>query len=206
MLICFGPTPGDSERGGRARVILLHGSERPPTSRPERVPSANSAPGCEPCGLAADLGAGKYPDGQAEPDPAGRHGLDNSHLHVFSIGDKRIGMCFDDYPEGEIDEKDMTVLQALREERRFVFEYDFGDSWEHDVVIEDLTWSYYGLKFAVCLDGENACPPDDVGGTYGYTEFLEAVTDPEPRSTTGWSNGPTGPSTRPNSTWPTPMP
>jgi len=75
-------------------------------------------------------------------------GWNNSHLHAFEIGDKRIVMCFDDYPEGEIDEKDVTVLQALREERRFVFEYDFGDSWEHEVVIEDLTWSYFGLKFA----------------------------------------------------------
>ena len=88
-------------------------------------------------------------------------------------------MCFDDYPEGEIDEKDVTVLQALREERRFVFEYDFGDGWEHDVVVEELTWSYFGLKFGVCLDGQNACPPDDVGGTCGYAEFLEAMTDPE---------------------------
>jgi hypothetical protein len=109
----------------------------------------------------------------------GAMGWNNSHLHAFRIGEWRIGMCFDDYPEGEIDEKDVTVLQALREERRFVYEYDFGDGWEHDVVIEDLTWSYFGLKFAVCLEGENACPPDDVGGTWGYTEFLEAVSDPD---------------------------
>ena len=123
-------------------------------------------------------------------------GWNNSHLHAFLIGDKRIGMCFDDYPEGEIDEKGVTVLQALREERRFVFEYDFGDSWEHDVVVEDLTWSYFGLKFAVCLDGENACPPDDVGGTYGYTEFLEAVTDPEHEEhdrMLEWADGPFDP-------------
>ena len=106
-------------------------------------------------------------------------GWNNSHLHAFLIGDERIGMCFDDYPEGEIDEKGVTVLQALREERNFVFEYDFGDSWEHDVVIEDLTWSSFGLKFGVCLDGENACPPDNVGGAWGYTEFLKAVADPE---------------------------
>ncbi len=84
----------------------------------------------------------------------------------------------DEYPEGEIDEKGVTVLQALRDERRFVFENDFGDSWEHDVVIEELTWSSFALKFAVCLDGENACPPDDVGGTGGYVEFLEAISDP----------------------------
>jgi Plasmid pRiA4b ORF-3-like protein len=104
-------------------------------------------------------------------------GWNNSHMHAFLIGDQRIGMCFDDYPEDEIDEKSVTVLQALGEERQFVFEYDFGDSWEHDVVIEALTWSYVGLKFAVCIDGENACPPDDVGGTGGYIEFLKAIGD-----------------------------
>ena len=123
-------------------------------------------------------------------------GWNNSHLHAFEIGDKRIGMCFDEYPEGEIDEKSVTVLQALRDERRFVFEYDFGDSWEHEVIIEELTWSYFGLKFAVCLDGENACPPDDVGGTGGYVEFLEAISDPDHEDhqhMLEWADGPFDP-------------
>jgi hypothetical protein len=105
-------------------------------------------------------------------------GWTNSHLHAFRVGDKRFGMNFDEYPDGEIDEKAVTVLQALRDERRFTYDYDFGDGWEHEVVIEELTWSYFGLKFAVCLDGQQACPPEDVGGTGGYVEFLEAISDP----------------------------
>jgi hypothetical protein len=106
-------------------------------------------------------------------------GWENSHLHAFEVGGKRFGMNFDEYPEGEIDEKGVTVLQALRDERRFDFEYDFGDGWKHEVVVEELTWSYYGLKFAVCVDGQNACPPEDVGGVPGYAYFLDAITDPE---------------------------
>jgi hypothetical protein len=106
-------------------------------------------------------------------------GWTNSHLHAFEVGDRRYGMCFDEYPEGEIDEKTVTVLQALRDDRRFTYEYDFGDSWEHDVVIEGLSWSYLGLKFGVCIDGQNACPPEDVGGASGYEEFLVAIADPE---------------------------
>ena len=47
------------------------------------------------------------------------------------------------------------------------------------MVIEELTWSSHGLKFAVCLDGQNACPPEDVGGTHGYADFLEAIADPD---------------------------
>lgn len=104
-------------------------------------------------------------------------GWSNSHLHAFEVGNKRYGMNYDDFPEGEIDEKSVTVLQVLRDERRFTFEYDFGDSWEHEVVIEELTRPPIGLRFAVCIDGANACPPDDVGGTGGYGEFLEAIGD-----------------------------
>ncbi len=64
------------------------------------------------------------------------------------------------------------------------------------MVVEDLTWSYFGLKFGVCLDGENACPPDDVGGTHRYTAFLNAVTDPEHEDHDGmleWVGGPFDP-------------
>ena len=106
------------------------------------------------------------------------------------------GMNFDEYPEGEIDEKSVTVLQSLRDERRFTFDYDFGDSWEHDVVIEELTWSYFGLKYAVCIDGANACPPEDVGGVYGYVNFLEAINDPDHEEFddyTAWIDGPFDP-------------
>jgi Plasmid pRiA4b ORF-3-like protein len=105
-------------------------------------------------------------------------GWTNSHVHAFRVGEKRYGMNFDEYPDGEIDEKTVTVLQALRDERRFTYDYDFGDGWEHEVVIEELSWSYFGLKFAVCIDGQNACPPEDIGGTGGYVEFLEAISDP----------------------------
>jgi Plasmid pRiA4b ORF-3-like protein len=105
-------------------------------------------------------------------------GWNSSHLHAFEVNGKHYGMHFDDWPDEEIDEKTVTVLQALRDERRFRFDYDFGDNWQHDVTIESLTWSYFGLKYAVVLDGDRACPPDDVGGVPGYAEFVEAMGDP----------------------------
>ena len=108
-------------------------------------------------------------------------GWSNSHLHAFTVGDARYGMNYDDFPKGEIDEKRVKVFQALRDERHFTFAYDFGDGWEHEVVIEELKWSDLGLKFAVCLDGTKACPPDDVGGPSGYREFLAAISDPTHR-------------------------
>ena len=106
-------------------------------------------------------------------------GWTNSHLHSFTIGDDRYGMQFDEYPEGEIDEKQVTVLRAVGEHRRFSYEYDFGDSWEHEVIVEEFVRTPLGLKHAVCLDGQNACPPEDCGGTGGYAELLEVLADPE---------------------------
>lgn len=105
-------------------------------------------------------------------------GWTNSHLHSFTIGGDRYGMHFDDYPEDEIDEKKVTVLRAIGEHRSFSYEYDFGDSWDHEVVVEDFVRIPQGLRHAVCLDGQNACPPEDCGGAGGYAELLEVLADP----------------------------
>ncbi len=105
-------------------------------------------------------------------------GWTDSHLHSFRIGDALYGTQFDDYPPEELDEKSVTVVAALREQRRFLYEYDFGDSWEHEVVVEAIAEATLGLKFAVCLDGQNACPPEDCGGVGGYSMMLEALADP----------------------------
>lgn len=105
-------------------------------------------------------------------------GWTNSHLHAFTIGDDRYGMQFDEHPEGEINERDVTVIRAIGPHERFVYEYDFGDSWDHEVVVEGRTSLRYGLKHAVCLDGEHACPPEDCGGVYGYVQLLIALADP----------------------------
>jgi hypothetical protein len=56
--------------------------------------------------------------------------------------------------------------------------HDFGDSWTHGVVVEDFSFVSRTLKFGVCLNGEGACPPEDVGGIGGYQQFLEALADP----------------------------
>lgn len=105
-------------------------------------------------------------------------GWTDSHLHSFEIGGQLYGMHFDDYSEDEIDEKKVTVLRAIGEHRRFSYEYDFGDSWGHEVVVEEATRSPRGLKYAVCIDGQNACPPEDCGGVGGYSELLEVLADP----------------------------
>ncbi len=106
-------------------------------------------------------------------------GWTNSHLHQFTIDGATYGMHFEDWPDDELDEKDYTVSFALRGGvRRFSYEYDFGDSWSHEVVVEQTSFPQLSLKFGVCIDGQNACPPEDVGGVHGYGGFLEALADP----------------------------
>ncbi len=123
-------------------------------------------------------------------------GWTDSHLHSFRIGESLYGMQFDDYPDEEIDEKTVTVFQAVRDHRRFTYEYDFGDSWEHSVVVEEMLKAPNGLKYAVCIDGQNACPPEDCGGTHGYSLMLEALADPtheEHRDFARWLGAPFDP-------------
>jgi hypothetical protein len=119
-------------------------------------------------------------------------GWTDSHLHSFTIGGQLYGMHFDDWPEEEIDETTVKLLHAVGDQRRFTYEYDFGDSWTHEVVVERTTTVPFALKFAVCLDGQNACPPEDVGGSYGYDEFRQAIADAtheEHESWLTWAGG-----------------
>ena len=60
----------------------------------------------------------------------------------------------------------------------FTIDDDFGDGWDHTVIVEDRSTLTYGLKHAVCLDGANACPPEDCGGAGGYEELRLALADP----------------------------
>jgi hypothetical protein len=106
-------------------------------------------------------------------------GWSNAHLHQLRAGDAVYAMLDEDSDEDDLDEEEFTTAQALAGQRRALYEYDFGDGWVHEIVVEDASRVPTALKFAVCLDGQNACPPEDVGGPAGYAEFLSAVTDPE---------------------------
>ena len=109
-------------------------------------------------------------------------GWTNSHLHAFTIDDDRYGMKLgDDFLDEDLDlldEKAITVIRALATRPQIAYEYDFGDGWDHAVVVEERQTLRHGLKHAVCLDGANACPPEDCGGAGGYEELLLVLADP----------------------------
>lgn len=65
------------------------------------------------------------------------------------------------------------------EGEKFDYVYDFGDSWEHTILIEKILAPDPKQKLPVCIAGKRACPPEDVGGVWGYEDFLRAIKDPK---------------------------
>lgn len=62
---------------------------------------------------------------------------------------------------------------------KFTYIYDFGDDWRHEVLIEKTLPPGGGVRYPVCLKGENACPPEDCGGIWGYDDVLQAIQNPD---------------------------
>lgn len=107
-------------------------------------------------------------------------GWAGGHLHEFVIGHDHYGEPdpdFDTPPRVQRDNR-FTLAAALGPRKWFLYFYDFGDGWEHRVTVEQVLPADPGVKLPQCLDGANACPPEDVGGPPGYAEFLETIRDP----------------------------
>ncbi|MDX6526907.1 MAG: hypothetical protein QOI43_2418 [Gaiellales bacterium] len=117
----------------------------------------------------------------------------NSHLYEFEIGGVRYGTDdgegFGPPPKSER----RTRLGAVTEAgTTFTYLYDFGDNWQHSVVVEKIIAAAPGATYPACIAGRRACPPEDCGGVWGYAEFLAAVSDPahpEHDSMLEWAGG-----------------
>ncbi len=106
-------------------------------------------------------------------------GWTNSHLHEFEHGRERYGVPDEEFPSDINDEIDYRLEQVLQKEKdKLQYTYDFGDGWEHEVVLEKILPFESDTRLPVCLKGSRACPPEDVGGIPGYEMFLEIVADP----------------------------
>jgi hypothetical protein len=108
-------------------------------------------------------------------------GWDDYHLHQFIIFGDYYGEPDPDFDFIEMkDQRKYKLSDFLAETGvQFVYEYDFGDSWEHILLLEKILSAEIDVQYPVCLKGKRACPPEDVGGIWGYEEFLEAIADPE---------------------------
>jgi hypothetical protein len=110
-------------------------------------------------------------------------GWTNSHLYRFQIGTREYAEPDPDNQFNELDFKNSrrTKLGQLvtKKGSTFLYEYDFGDGWLHELVVEDILEHKPGIRYPACLAGERACPPEDCGGIDGYQELLEIMTDPD---------------------------
>lgn len=121
-------------------------------------------------------------------------GWTNSHLHQFLFGDQ---VCSD--PSSGLEDNDPSVLDENKvilsdavphPKDEMTYEYDFGDSWNHQIIVEKiLRADAAASKLALCVGGSRACPPDDCGGVSGYADMLEIIKSPkhpEYESTREW--------------------
>ena len=107
-------------------------------------------------------------------------GWTNSHLHQFESHGVHYRISGREFGVECVSENRMALCEVLcRPKDRLVYEYDFGDCWIHDVVLEAVLPPGKGGCYPVIEAGKRACPPEDVGGDYGYLNFLEAIADPK---------------------------
>jgi hypothetical protein len=104
-------------------------------------------------------------------------GWDGGHLHAFTIGEERYG--------------DPTIIDYVRDERhltldalvtsgitRFAYKYDFGDDWDHEILIEKMPAAHATTPAPACIGGKRHGPPEDCGGPWGYADLLDILADP----------------------------
>lgn len=120
-------------------------------------------------------------------------GWTDSHLHVFEIGAGRkrpirieSPYALDDlFEEAKYFTPNTSLARFFAEEKdSAVYEYDFGDCWRHEVLLEDIMLRKAGVKYPACLAGELACPPEDCGGTGGYGDCVRMA-----QGKTGYEEG-----------------
>jgi hypothetical protein len=114
-------------------------------------------------------------------------GWTNSHLHQFITGTRADCMYYGE-PEPDVPPMFRKVLNEKRyvladlapvAKQKLIYEYDFGDGWEHEIVVEKILPPEPTFKHPICLAGANACPPEDCGGVYGYYNLLKILADPK---------------------------
>ena len=104
----------------------------------------------------------------------------NSHLHQFIVGQTFYSLPDPDGYMETLDERKYTLAQILPAEKsKCFFEYDFGDGWNHELLVEKIFQPEPKLKYPRCTAGKMACPPEDCGGVWGYMDMVEILKDPE---------------------------
>ncbi len=124
-------------------------------------------------------------------------GWTHSHLHEFEVDGRRYGVPDPDWDDQDItDEAKGTLFRLVSVGGHFCYLYDFGDGWTHRLTVEKVTSPEPGVRYPRCVSGTGACPPEDVGGPWGYDELQTVLADPphpEHHERAEWVGGPLDP-------------
>ncbi|MEX2130149.1 MAG: plasmid pRiA4b ORF-3 family protein [Pseudohongiellaceae bacterium] len=105
-------------------------------------------------------------------------GWTDSHLHQFIAGSTRYQEPDPEFDDDAKPEAGVHIDNLLQREKQWItYEYDFGDGWEHRLTLEKVLPGESGKVVPKCLNGGRGCPPEDVGGVYGYARFLDIYKD-----------------------------
>ncbi len=120
-------------------------------------------------------------------------GWQDCHLHSFEIGGRTYGdNVGSDWGVKVHSERKARLAELVSPGETFVYVYDFGDNWEHDIELETVAVAEPDGLYPICVDGAGAGPPEDCGGLWGYHDLVEALADPnheEHESMTEWVGG-----------------
>jgi len=107
-------------------------------------------------------------------------GWEDTHLHLFIANGRFYGVPGHNPGLTEIlDESKFRLNELLKKVKEsIIYEYDLGDSWKHKVTLEKIIPYDPAIAVPKCIKAKGACPPEDVGGIWGYYDFLEAINDP----------------------------
>ncbi len=109
-------------------------------------------------------------------------GWEDYHLHEFEVVNLKTGRPQRIGSEGAEEcasGKKVKIEDCFSMENNMAFyEYDFGDGWSHNIVLEKILPVDPSKSYPLCLDGKNACPPEDCGGPWGYEELLKVLKNP----------------------------
>ena len=116
-------------------------------------------------------------------------GWTDSHLHEFRVEGDTYSMLDNEHvlessydsDEEMFDDRKGKLNRLLYTGQRFTYQYDFGDSWQHEIHVEKIEQRPEPMGSACIIDGKRACPPEDVGGIGGYDDFLTTLRD-DPKS------------------------
>ena len=84
-----------------------------------------------------------------------------------------------DMEEAEDESKVKLCELAPAVKSKFIYEYDFGDGWDHQIEVVKISLPDKDIEYPVCLKGKLACPPEDCGGIWGYYDMLDVLKDPK---------------------------